>query len=215
MTNQTAVIITLFVLVGISLAIGGNNAQPDDVIADPQINENQNSIKLVRDDLHKIIEDQTQMNKDISLLRQNVTDISEELKTKMTQEQTANFQARMLEIENGLRTLSEKKIIISQPQEPPKKTFGLSLVNAESVPQDIFKLNEIVYIIGDSASTSSQNINIKIRDSDGTVLSDKSVGIPIEGKFTSIYMVPAGSSGTYTVTVSDGNIVDSITFEVQ
>ena len=214
MSNITKSNIVLFVLVLIALGMSASAMQNTNS-ASPQTALNTKSIVDIDTALYAIANSQEETFEMLTAL-QNVTKMNTAIaESKMSAEDIANFNLRITENEKAVQTLSTKKVIATVPQELPNKTFDLAIVNVKSVPQEIFTMNEVVYVTGDSKGTDATTVTIKIRDSLGQVLKSSDFGIPNEGRFTTIWQVPNVNAGIYTVTISDGKIVESISFEVQ
>jgi len=132
----------------------------------------------------------------------------------MTAEDLAKLRAELTMFQQGLTTVSEN-IIDVPTHESTAPDFNLVLLNSGSIVQNIFTLNDVIYITGDAGVSNSPTISMKIRGPDGDLLKQSEFGIPDSGRFTTMYMVPDLNPGIYTITLSDSAIVDSITFEVQ
>lgn len=210
-TKKNISAIVGLVLFGL-IIMGGHNLtmHADNNSIESRVSNNTSSIGTMTTDFTKIVELQSQ---DAALFIEVASTMSD-LQEGLDKFDVANFEARLLMQENAIRNLSENKIDVPT-HESTATDFNLVLLNSKSVVQDVYELNEVIYITGDAGSTVKTSISMKIRDNAGNLLLDTKFGILHEGRFTSIYMVPDLDSGIYTITISDGIIVDSITFEVR
>lgn len=217
-----AIFAALFILVAISIGIGVSNNSAVDKSVEEQAIANGENFKLLQSEVKKLKDAQKKDINSFEIIERQIEIATNQSLTaksiaekKISPEQIANLQARMLELESQVRTISEKKLVIPTPQETPKKDFKLVTQNAESVEQQVFGINQAMYIVGDAGATDKPTVSLKIRDAIGNIVVEKSLGIPAQGKFSTALLVSPGFSGIYTITVSDGTTVSSTTFEVK
>lgn len=211
MSNKSMTAISVVAIVLALVSIGYSATSNTQQSVDPQIRADIDSVTA---DMDKVLE----IEGNSVLLFVKIVDrldaMEVQLNGTMTAEDVARYNADLLVLQNAVNTVGEN-IIDVPTHESTAEDFNLVLLNVQSEVQEIFGLNDVVYVTGDATATIHPTVSLKIRDSDGSILAEKEFGIPNEGRFTSIYQVPDLNPGIYTITVTDSTIVDSISFEVQ
>ncbi len=213
--NKTTNII-LFVLVGIAILLGATgHAYNNETSVDPQITANIATLISHEQRLGDLKQASDVSWDDIETLEKQYMAVLTEGETYLTVEDLAVLKARVLVAENAITTLSENRN--SVPNQGSTTTdFNLVLWNLDSIVQDTYSEGDIIYITGDAGVSNTQTLSMKIRTPSNEIIVDKGFSIPQDGRFTSVFVVPALSdTGTYTITVSGGSIVESIKFELQ
>lgn len=196
-------------LIAIAISIASIAAtQTTSIGANPQINANEQTNILQQKDFVALKKFVTSEIDEI-----NIDVIKLDLKTSSS-ERADNLETRMIAVEASIKTLGKTQIKVVT-HESEKITFDLKLTDSTALEQDVFRIGNVVYISGDASVTTDNSITIKVRDQEGFVIANRSVGIPDEGRFTSVFTVPNNAAGVYTITISDRFTVDSIRFEVK
>jgi len=215
MTNNIVLYALVLISIGIGISALSNNSVDPNMATKDDISGLQGEYDVVFNSTAHIIKQLVIDRDNIDEIRADMSNLTSVVDTKLNAEAIANLNLRVTENEKAVAVLSAKKVIPTVPQELPKRTFNLATVNVASVPQEVFHMNDILYVIGDSAGTDSRNVSMKIRDSEGFVLVSKELGVPNSGMFTASWSVPDAKAGIYTITISDGKIVETINFEIQ
>ena len=200
--------VVLFGLVVISIGIAGNTYLNSNNSIEDSVVLNTENISALAEISNKMSELQV---KDTILFGEIAHKI-EQIKSDVSSVDLAQVEARLMVQENAIQALSQKVSDVPT-HESTRKSFNLVLLDINSIRQEVFGTNDIIYITGDAGATYQASVTIKIRDDFGTIVYGKDLGIAQVGKFTTAYVVPSDAlSGRYTVTITDGTTLDSINF---
>ncbi len=139
-------------------------------------------------------------NKEIDTLTDRVKDVDSEQKIQINaltarvlelEDDHADLKSQQLENNLAIKALSSKTIILDNT--PPKKTFELLTLDNQAQTQDVFLRDQAVYITGNADQTNKQELTVKIRNHLGQIVSDRTVGIPENGRFTVVYVIPTSA----------------------
>jgi len=133
-------------------------------------------------------------------------------------EKLSDLQAQITELQAAKETLSENQITLPEKEIPPQKVdFGLRITDNKGVPQESYGTGDVLFISGSADVTTQQAVEITFWDEQGNAVHEKeNVGIPINGRFLITFEIPQSAiDGVYSMTITDGKQVDSITFLVE
>lgn len=172
---------------------------------------NQN-IEQTNNETQSILEDMMSVD---DLLGTKIDNLSATQNTEINklQDKMNKLEARITQQEQATLTTNANQLDVPQ-QTTPKYTFNLKTIDVGGVQVSDYQINDVVYLSGDASVTTKPTLTIKIRSQTGTIIWDSDFSV--QNQFTAIYAIPAGlTAGIYTITISDGNIVDSIKFNLK
>lgn len=210
--------IGLVVLILVASVISINAYQANNSI-DPQVTTNAVVISAITNTQNMLLEaavdssfSVSDLNERFDVLNDSVVVLQEDLSNSRD---IQAVEARILLVEKGLQALRDSPIEIPT-HENTRQFFEMVLLDINSIEQDVFHKLDTMYISGNAGATYQHSVSIKIRDSTNAVIYEHSVGIPQDGRFTTVYTIPVDAElGRYTASITDGLISDSIMFEVQ
>jgi len=207
--------IVLVALIAISIGIGVNANLNNETSVDPQMLANIATLVSHEQDLRDMGQATDVNEVDIKTLTEKYMNLVIESDLYLEAEDLKGLEARVLIAENAITTLSANRNTVPN-QASETLDFNLVLLNLDSIEQDTFNEGDIIYISGNAGVSEVQQLSIKIRAPDNEVIVDRDFSIPSEGRFTTVFVVPAESVlGKYTITVSGGSILESINFDVR
>lgn len=212
--------VALFVVITISLGLSISANQSSNSITST-ISENNKVLLIMANNTSMLAQSIVDLKIDVNTLNVQVDRLGVKVFNLENSEQTDKtaqiqaVEARILLVETGLQALRDSTKEVPT-HDSTRQFFELVLLDVQSIEQDIFHEEDVIYISGNAGATYQHSVSVKIRDSTNAVIYEASVGIPQDGRFTTAYIIAEDAElGRYTVSITDGLISDSIMFEVR